>query len=146
MLDYRFISAEIVRTMHITIFSLGLSRMTLFTLIYLWHLWVPLIGLFVFMVFPELRPAIGLFITFVLISQFLFRTCVIAKLEWKIMPEADGVTWTTADIGKYVGVKITKTVRFWWMVWCTACALVSLYLIHWFMPDGLFNLSASPVQ
>lgn len=141
MVDLRFVSAEVVRTMHITLFSVGLSRLTLFTLIYLWHLWVPLFGLLVFMVFPTLRPAISLFIALVLLSQFLFKTCVIAKLEWKVMPEAEGVTWTTADIGKVINVQITKTVRFWWMVWCTSCALVSLYVIHRLMPDGLFSLS-----
>jgi hypothetical protein len=145
MFDLRCVSHEMIHTAHIWLFRLGLSRLTLFTLIYIWHLWIPLIGLLIFIMFPVLRPAIAVFITMVLISQLLFRTCVVAKLEWKIMPEADGVTWTTADIIKLIGIKITKPVRFWWMIWCTSCALLFLYVIHWVLPDGLRNLSAETV-
>lgn len=131
---------EGVRGCHIYLMKINISRQSLFVLFYALHLLIPLFGLVVFVCLPCVRAAIIFAVCITIIIQLASRTCPIVKIENALMPEASKITWSTAKYLKPFGIIVSNTTRFWWMIVCTICAVMTLITIHFFLPEGLDSM------
>jgi len=104
----------------------GLDRFDLFCAILFGHLAAPVLGLMLFILAPASRIFILFAIAGVLAAQVTMRCCVLALLEWRLVPEALYITWQGA---RTVCSVPDHTAR--WQIMCasTAATLVGMCIL-----------------
>ena len=99
------------------------------------HVLVPALVALLFLRYPWLRPALILGMVCLVIIQMTSGVCPVAKLEWRLDPDLEAITWQGLDM--IPGVTQSKAVKFYVMMATTTSALLLMLIVARLFPNGI---------
>lgn len=130
------VGRDAIRDIHLWLETSGLSRSTLFTLVFALHLLSPILTIYLFIVSPRARPLVVFALCIVVYVQLATRTCPIAKIEWSLDPRMETVTWNGAEVLNEFW-DVNKRFKFYFMIVTTLFGVVWMTLVARYLPRGL---------